>query len=423
MSFLLKIGIVVILMGSCLPVLLLAQSESNKILDLGTSGGLDSIASFVFDSERDLELFISEYAGLFDEQSTIIQLDSIRLDSLFLALNRDKRVMIPKAHLPGFVDFVLDEPAVKTIMAQGLDLSPKTKQVTYSFDVNEGDHFFLKFASSKGGGQGARIEVLFNAVRVSDELVLNRKKEFEVDFVVARAGKVEVVFKNFGLFRVQGDLRVDVQPRKERIRYLEARQLQLFKKEVNVTVKDTIYQTLFDEAIRVTHKLNLKGNAVFEKPLEFLPDRNVLGFAIFLYPFGQKEKLEYQRREVYREDPLQDFALKELTGRSYTYLPVFDLTDLDFSVVDFSQKKKWLNGEIEASDSWQSSPNSKRNYAFFKAQENLQTSTIYVKVSNRSALYNRELGLQIIALIEESFIVSESVEVAESLEIIILTLL
>lgn len=423
MSFFLKLIFAGIMVSSWGTSPLLAQSESKKSEGSGEPSRLDTVASFVFDSERDFGLFISENGALSDKQPAASQLDSIQLDSLFLVLNRDKKVIIPKAHLTGFADFVLLEPSVQPIMAQSLDLLPKDKQVMYSFEVKEGDHFFLRFLPGNGLIQGAKVEVLVNELRVSDEAVLHRNETFSVDFVVARAGKVEVVFKNFGFFKIQGDLSVDIKPRKERIRYLEARQLQLHQEEVSTSVKDTLYLSLFDEAIQVAHKLNLRGKALFAKQLDFLADKRVLGFAVFLYPSTQKEQLEFQRREVYREDPLQDFALKELISKSYTYLPEFELEDLDFSVMDLSQKNHWSNGGTLASESWQSSPNSKRNYAFFLVPDNMKTSNVHVKVSNLSSLYNRDLWLQIIALVEVNFTVKESVEVIESEEIIILTLL
>jgi hypothetical protein len=178
-----------------------------------------------------------------------------------------------------------------------------------------------------------------------------------------------------------------------------------------------------DEAFTVSHKLNLKGNSIFLKQIELSPDFQVLGFAIFLYPYEEKESLEIQRREVFREDPLQDFALKELTGKSYTYLPEYSLPDLHFSISEFNDKNHWLNGQNQVSDSWKLSSNSKNNYAFFELKEEFKDNKINVKVINRSALYNYEIGLKMILLFVENFTVSEEVEIQEFEDIIILTLI
>lgn len=422
MSFLLKTGTIAILIGLFCSALLLAQSQSKPTVSV-ESGSSDSLNFLVFDTEQDFGLFIRENRWLADNEASFPKLDSGQMDSLFLVLNRDKKLIIPKAYLSEFSEFELEEPALQKIMVQSLDLIPKDKQIKYSFELKEGDHFFLRFDPIKGGGYGTGIEVLFNAVRVSEEVSLYKKKEFSLDFLATLPGTVEVVFRNFGFFKIQGEISVEVKPRKEKIKVQEDRSVQVYKKERIVSLKDTLYKTLFDEPIVITHRLNLKGNSVFIKHLELLPDRNLLGFAIFLYPYIEKEKLEFQRREIYREDPLQDFALKELIGRSYTYLPEFDLPDLDLSVVDFTNKNYWTNGETKILDRWESSPNSKSNYAFFKSKVGSNDFNFHVKVSNLSGLYNHEMGLQIVALFEDSFTVSESVDVQESEEIIIITLL
>jgi hypothetical protein len=418
----LSIGIVAILMGNFSPGLVLAQSKSNPSESV-PDGIPDSLRSLVFDTEREFGLYIQGAMVQSDSGAVFTNLDSVQIDSMFLALKRDKKLVIPKAHLPVFADFLLEESQSQKVMVQSLNLSPKDKELEFSFDVNEGDLFSLSFDPDRGGGYGAGIEVLFNAVRVSDEMALFKKERFSLDFIASRSGKVDVVFRNFGFFRIQGDISVAIKPRKEKIKLQEERRIQVFQKEINVNVKDTLFKTLFDEAIQVEHKLNLKGNSVFGKQLEILPDRKLLGFALFIYPSDQKEKLEIQRRDVFKEDPLEDFALKELIGKSYTYLPEFNFPDLDLAVMDFSQRNHWLNGETKASESWQSSPNSKGNYAFFKVKEFATDINAHVKVINKSALYNHELQLQIIAVFEGNFIVSESLNVQESEEIIILTLL
>jgi hypothetical protein len=149
----------------------------------------------------------------------------------------------------------------------------------------------------------------------------------------------------------------------------------------------------------------------------------VLGFAVFLYPTNQKENLEFQRREIYREDALQDFSLKELIGKSYIYLPEFTFLDMDFSIFDFDRKDFWRNGQIQSVSSWKLSANSKMNYVFFGIKDNLNKNKIHIKLTNNSILYDQELNLQVIALFVESFSVTESVEVQEFDEIIILSLL
>jgi hypothetical protein len=383
----------------------------------------DSLNFRVFDTSEDFSIFIAEdlamSAPLLD--SSII--GQSKKDSLHFVLNRDKQIIIPKTSLNEFLDFTIQEPVTAKVMDQTVNLITKDKLAKYTFEVKEGDHFFLKFDISKGGGIGMQVEVLLNDVRVTDEMSLSRKKEFALDFVVAQVGKVDVVFRNFGFFRLQGKIQVDITPKKEKIRFQERKLVRVYEKEKNMIVRDTLFKTLIDEPVMVSHSLNLTGNSTFQRQLEILEDRKILGFAIFMYPYEQKEKLEFQRREVYREDPLQDFAWKELIGKSYTYLPEFFLSDLDLSIFDFNYKNHWLNGQNKVGNNWKLSANSKRNYAFWGINEELKDNKITIKLTNKSALYNHELGLQVIVLFEEIFTVIKPVETKEFDEIIILSLL
>lgn len=402
---------------------LFAQEANNNKTQSGIPVAEDTLNFQVFDNEREFSLFLAEDMNLFENESDSLTFGQSKKDSLHLALNRDKKIVIPKKHLIEFSDFILSEPEVKKIMVQTVDLFPKDKLVKYTFEVTEGDYFFLKFNTTKGGLFGTQIEVLLNEVRVEQQMSLNMKKEFALEFLVAQSGKVDVVFRNFGFFKLQGDIEIDIKPRKEKIKIQQERLLQVYKNKVNVLVRDTLYQTLLNDPFTVSHSLNLKGNSVFQRQFKLPPEMHVIGLAIFLYPFEEKEKLEFQRREIYKEDPLQDFALKELIGKSYTYLPEFPLLNLDFSVSDLNYKNHWLNGQNQVSEGWKLSSNSKRNYAFFELKSDLSDNKINVKVINRSELYSYEMNLQMIVLFVESFSVIEEVEVKEFEDIIILTLI
>jgi hypothetical protein len=383
----------------------------------------DSLSFRVFQDEKNFQLFLNEEISFPGDHPVLPSLNQSEKDSLYLVLNRDKKIIIPKERLVEFNDFIVVEPVTKKIMVQTLDLFPKDKIVKYTFELEEGDHFFLKFYASKGGAFGTQIEVLLNEVRIDQDVSLNRDNEVELDFVSSQGGKVDVVFRNFGIFKLHGEIEVAIKARKERIRFQEDKFIQVYKRNVISSVRDTLYKTLVDEPFTVSHKLNLKGNSVFLKEVELSPDFPVLGFAIFLYPYKEREGLEFQRREVYREDPLQDFALKELIGKSYTYLPEYSLSDLDFSFSEFNDKKHWLNGQNQVSEIWKLSSNSKRNYAFFELKGESKDNKINLKVVNRSALYNYEIGLRLVVIFLESFTVSEEVEVQEFEDVIILSLI
>lgn len=384
---------------------------------------MDTLNSRIFDTEYDFSLFIAEDLDLTMTNGDSSTFRKILKDSLHVVLNRDKIITIPKAYLNEFSDFIITDPVANKIMAQTVDLESKVNIAKFTFEVTRGDHFFLKFDVNKGGIGGMQVEVLLNDVRIAGDLSVHRKKEFTKDFVISKTGKVDVVFRNFGFFRLQGDIEVDIVPEKQKIKLQKVRLNRVVKEEMNVLVRDTIYKTLFDEPVLVSHSLNLKGNSVFERQLELSQDQQVLGFAVFLFPTDQMKNLEFQRREVYRDDVLQDFALKELISKSYVYLPEFAFSELDFSVFDLNHKNHWLNGHNQFGDGWNLSENSKRNYAFFEVKDDLKENEIHVKLTNKSALYDQEISLKVIVLFVETFNVVESVEVQKFDEIIILSLL
>jgi hypothetical protein len=400
-----------------------SPTAASKPIEVKANTTTDTLTYRIFDNENDFSFFIAEDLGLSVSINDSATFRQELKDSLHLTLNREKRITIPKTYLSEFLDFSINSPDTEKIMVQMVDLESKAKVAKYTFDVNEGDHFFLKFDVSKGGGAAMQVEVLLNDIRVAGDMSLLRKKMFANDFIVSKSGKVDVVFRNFGFFRLRGEIEVAIKAKKEKIKYEQQKIIRSYQEDVNIIVKDTIYKTLFDESVVVSHSLNLKENPVFESQFGFSEDRQVLGFAVFLYPTNQKENLEFQRREIYREDVLQDFSLKELIGKSYIYLPEFTFLDMDFSIFDFDRKDFWRNGQIQSVSSWKLSANSKMNYVFFGIKDNLNKNKIHIKLTNNSILYDQELNLQVIALFVESFSVTESVEVQEFDEIIILSLL
>jgi len=201
------------------------------------------------------------------------------------------------------------------------------------------------------------------------------------------------------------------------------RSVVLRKELVDAQVQDTIFQTVVDERVVLTHRANLKGNSVLQKQLDFGIDNEVLGFALFFFPYSEKDNLQVSRRETYREDPLEDFSVKELSGKSFTYLPEFAFPELSVSLIDTQRKIFWSNGNHPALEAWKVSPNSKANYAFFKTKQTLGNGSVQAKFSNTSDLYDLDFGLKIISLTLKKFTIKQEVDVEGFEETILLTIL
>ncbi|MCM0042070.1 MAG: hypothetical protein NBV61_04810 [Algoriphagus sp.] len=380
----------------------------------------DTVFTQIFSSESELSLFIAEELKITE---SITSLNKEEVDSLHLLLNTTKQLLISKADLVKFLGYSVTRPETKLILGQGVELSPKTRVQRLELDAIKGDSFTLNYVVEEGIGNAAYIEVLLNQVRVAKSLTAKRGKKVNLEFVASETGVVEIVLRSMGPFDEKGNIEVHVTPRTEQVELKKITSPKIRKEIVDAIVADTLYLTVVDEQAKLTHRANLKGNSVLQKQLDFGAEDEVLGFAVFFFPYGDKDNLQISRRETYREDPLEDFSMKELIGKSFTYLPEYDFPELAISITDAQRKVIWSNGSYPAPEKWKISPNSKANYAFFQSKEKLAGGTIQMKFSNISELYDLDFGLKIIKLIVKNFAVKQEVDVEEFEETILLTIL
>ena len=120
---------------------------------------------------------------------------------------------------------------------------------------------------------------------------------------------------------------------------------------------------------------------------------------------------------------MEDFSTKELVGRSFTYLPEYSIPFLTYTVTDDNSNVLWSNNLDSYPTSWGISPNSKRNYAFFKAKDNMANTSILLRFLNSSELYDLDFGLKIVTLSVKRFKVMQELDVEEFEETILLSLL
>jgi hypothetical protein len=83
----------------------------------------------------------------------------------------------------------------------------------------------------------------------------------------------------------------------------------------------------------------------------------------------------------------------------------------------------WSSNGVSSPTGWGISPNSKGNYAFFQAKDNLANTSILVRFSNTSELYNLDFGLKIITLSVKKFKITQELDVEGFEETILLSLL
>lgn len=380
----------------------------------------DTVFTQLFSSENELTLFIAEELKITESIST---LNKQEVDSLHQLLSTTKQLLIPKSDLVKFLGYSVIKPETKLVLGQGIELSPKARVQRLELDAIKGDSFTLNYVVEEGIGNAAYIEVLLNQVRVAKSLTVKRGKKVNLEFFANETGVVEVILRSMGPFNEKGNIEVHVTPRTEQVQLKRIIVPKIRKEIVDAIVADTLYQTVVDEQVKLTHKANLKGSSVMQKQLDFGAENEVLGFAVFFFPFADKDNLQISRREIFREDPLEDFSLKELIRKSFTYLPEYNFPELAVSISDAQRKLIWSNGSYPASENWKVSPNSKANYAFFQSKEKLASGTIQMKFSNISELYDLNFGLKIIKLIVKNFAVKQEVDVKEFEETILLTIL
>jgi len=397
------------------------------ILPLGASspfGIQDTVLSKTFPSENDFTYFIADEFGITEN---IEQENKQKIDSLYQVLNKDKKILISKKDLIDFLGYTIAAPVAKEVASQTVSIDSKSKEYRLELDAMEGDFFKLNYAVIKGIiqsiGSAAFVDVLLNEVSVARSLTKKRGKFVELEFVAPTSGKVEIVIRNVGPLPEKGNLQVFVTPRKELINLKKIKNKVLVKKLEETLVQDTIFQTIIDQQVGLAQGANLKESAFFQQKIEFSPDQEILGFSVFFYPFSEKENLQVFRRETYREDPVEDFSVKELAGRSFTYLPEFSIPFLAYTLTDSYKNVLWSSNGVSSPTSWGISPNSKGNYAFFQAKDNLANTSILVRFSNTSELYNLDFGLKIITLSVKKFKITQELDVEGFEETILLSLL
>jgi len=411
-----------LLVVGCL-VFVLGSLQAAKKVPVSTGSrfaGADTLSTQTFVSASDFSLFIAEELNLTE---SITSLNMQKVDSLHQLLNETKKVLIPRADLVNFLGFKAASPVTKQVMGQAIELSPKNRTQRLTLEVIEGDSFTLSYVVEEGIGNAGKIELLLNQVSVAKAVARKRGKQINLSFVASESGEVEIVLRNTGPLKEKGTITVHVTPRAEYVVVKKIKSVVLRKELADALVQDTIYQTLMDERVVLTHRANLKGNSVLQKQLDFGIENEVLGFSVFFFPHTEKDNLQVSRREIYREDPLEDFSVKELSGKSFTYLPEFSFPDLTVSFLDSQRKLLWSNQSNPAVEAWKVSPNSKANYAFFKSKQMLGNGTVQVKFSNTSDLYDLDFGLKIISLTLKKFTIKQEVDVEGFEETILLTLL
>lgn len=419
-----KFTLLVIFSTFCINCNVLVAGEIFSLGALSLFGSQDTLLSQTFQSENDFSYFI---AGQFGVTENIEQENKQRIDSLYQVLNKDKKILISKKNLIDFLGYSIAAPVAKEVAFQTVSIDSKSKEYRLELEAMEGDFFRLNYSVIKGFiqsiGQAAIVDVLLNEVSVARSLTKKRGKFVALEFEALTSGKVEIVIRNVGPLPEEGNLQVFVTPRKERINLKEIRNKVLVKKLEEAVVQDTIFQTIVDQQVVLAQSANLKGSSFFQQKVDFSFDQEVLGFSVFFYPFSEKESLQVFRRETYREDPLEDFSSKELVGRSFTYLPEYSIPFLTYTVTDNNSNVLWSNHLDSYLTSWEISPNSKLNYAFFKAKDNMANTAILVRFLNSSELYDLDFGLKIVTLSVKRFKIMQELDVEEFEETILLSLL
>jgi|UniRef100_UPI00404842A3 hypothetical protein len=380
----------------------------------------DTTLSQVFESERELSLFIVEELEL---KESVDELDRQEIDSLHQVLSNQKSIQIAKKDLLKFLGYRIPAPVAKMVISQSLNLAPKEKTQKLSLEVNKGDQFELSYEVEEGIGSAAYLEVHLNQVKVAQSLSSKRGKKIALDFTIPEEGMLELIFRNVGPFKEKGNLEVRIVPRKEQVQLKKIRNTVSNFEIQDSWVNDTIFQTLVHEQVLLNHRNNLKGNSIVQKQLNLGLLSEVIGFGILYYPADQKDKLQVFRREIFRENPLEDFSVKELIGKSFTYLPEFSISDLSCSLMDNNRTIFWSNMSSMGQGNWNISSNSKQNYAFFRPGDLINSSQIQVKFSNTSNLYDIEIGIEVIVLSIKKFKIKQEVEIQEFEETILLKLL
>jgi hypothetical protein len=381
----------------------------------------DTLFTKVFEDEGQLALFVYDYLNLYQNDKAL-SMDSDQFkDSLFQALNTNKSILLPKHQFSNFISYSLQEGSAKPILSQVVDAMPRSINNEYSIVVEKGDQILMNFSLLKGVLKSTQISLQYNQLRIKDFKLKSKKQNYQHEFTASENGKFTVVVKNFGWFRVQGLLDVQLISRKKYIQCQAFKVTKTYKVNQEIISYDTLYQSLVDENITLSHQSNILQNFTKEIPMITHSDQQLLGFGVFMYPTHETEPWLLHRSEVFREDPLEDFSKKELLGNSLTLLKEFELKDIDLMVYTTFNSGLWKNGELINPYDFTTGFTQKKNYVFIKTPGDAKK--YFVKVTNRSKLYEHDLGLKILGIYLNKFRVRKDVDVVENEEFIYIKLL
>lgn len=399
----------------------LGYASCNELCELTQ---MDTVLTRLFSNENEFDFYIGEELQALEASKDFTQLQNPERDSLYHLLNKNKQISIDKSDLWKFLGFILDTPDLQQIISQSVDILPKEKIKTIDFVVKKGDQVFFNYTPVVTRGSAVQIEILLNKVKIEKSLSHRKGKKIEFDFIAPQEGEVEIVVKNFGLFRHEGLLDIKIRADKERILLQQILQPSTQTEVINSLVLDTLFVDVLVEEIKLSHRLNIVESAMFDKSVIFDRGEELLGFSIFFFPTDQKDKLRFERKVIKREDPQEDFSIKELSRRSFTYLPEFTFPEIDIVMVNQQKQKFWKNGQMMNSGlGWEQSQNSKSNYAMFWPSDNVVQKMISLRISNKSTLYDFSLSIRVLALFQQRFSVQQEVDVKYTVEKILLSLI
>ena len=381
---------------------------------------VDTVLTKILEEETYLSLFIANQLAISEQNPNLI--NSTR-DSLHSYLKENKSIKVNTRDLEYFLDFKLEDQEPELVISKSISLSPKVQVELLELDINKGERLFLNYEKEKNIISLERIEILLNEIKVSNINKIKSGKPTIFEFTAEKSGKVKIILRSFGVLPQKGNLSVSITKNKPKLSLHKLTETSLRKEISPEMEKDTLIKSLFDEDVFLSGKIDPRRSTSLVKNFDLSSMEQILGIGLFFYPTVEKENLQIFRKDYIRQDPLEDFTLKELKGKSFTYLPEYTIETLELKLQDNSRNIIWTNSKNNFYSTWKKSPNSKSNYSFFTVDRELIPKGLTLTVANKTKLYDNQVSIKILVVVTQEFLVNKEKEIKEVEEKYVLTIL
>ncbi len=350
-----------------------AEIESTPIIPLAIGGIKDEFDNDLLDNK-----FTVEYGSL---ENPIY---NDKLDSIFEVLKREKSVLLELADKQLYLDLLSRYNADTTYLTNIYMKTPRGGlPVTYVYDVKKNDLVFYTI-ENLGKNNIEEVSILEGATYRYVKQNLGKKKREKGTIKIIDDNSLSLNISNDNFLKNKGLMssKLKIQLKKISPLKIDYEVVTDSILEVNSlidTVYDTIYKSTFDTSLKLFPALNITEQSKLVVPVDVDLTENMLvgwGYWVGLNRFNS---LIWESDQ---ENDIINFARQEFFGfENDTTLQTSENENIRLKINDLSLDTRSLNYNV--------------NYAFYKADSNIQKAERRAEIVIRNLSYIYEYKLQL----------------------------